>query len=179
MEAIVTTAIGGSGPVKSFVIGKGAIGAGLFSGLSSFATMEAMTGNTVLAIAISAVLSSASAAVVAYYHHRPRYIEAISHARLTESELLGRRTSALLTRLEQQNANNIEIIRLHVECRHDVQNALQGYFSHGQYLERLLTEHKITFPALNEYDIGKRLATLDKEIKAVGRPEEAPKEQTI
>lgn len=111
--------------IKAYGVSKSAIISGIACGLCSFATIELSAPvKTGIAIAASAACSALGAGIVAFFRHRPATIQAVSAAKIAESELVGRQAAAMIARLESKLEIAVETIRLHVEIRHDIEGLL-------------------------------------------------------
>lgn len=164
--ALITTGAAGI-QTKGLLLTKGAIFSGVTSGLLSFGFTEATTGNAGLALLFSVLSSAISATLVAYFSNRPKYIEAVSHARISESELLGKQTSELISTLKQTADDNSRVATLQVFARHKIQGFLQAYQSHIDLCHMIMQEHDVKIPTFKTADVDSVLTELDERIDAI------------
>jgi hypothetical protein len=147
------------------------------AGFGSGLVTGTLTTNILLALGISAI----SSALVAYFTSRPRYAKVQADAKISESELVSKRMSEHITRLEKTGSQNLEIIRLQVEARHDIANFLAPLQHNYDYVCMLARDAGKTLPAdLPDIatKIRQRVRQLDKDIFEVMHPGVIRREDT-
>ena len=153
--------------VASFAVGKspfiGAIISALLGGIVD-TTGLIHSGNTTLFVALCGLAG-------AFFASLPKIIAARSHAKMSESEFVGKETRELVKMLRKQNVNYDSILSLQVAARHNI----QGFFQAAVWRINLLEDEleraglQVIHGKYEPPDINGLLRDLDKQILEIKR----------
>lgn len=137
----------------------GALGS-IFGALTD-ATGLATPSSTPLYVALCGLVGAAIATL-------PRYIAAKSHARLSQDEFIGKKTTDLIENLERRADQLDQILALNVSARHDVQGGYQAARYYIETLKEELRRHGVTqLPPYEPVNVREILAELDRKIAKI------------
>lgn len=134
----------------------GAMTSGLL-GLAATGT-DLIAGNGSWVIGVCAVLGAVLA-------NLPKIISARAHAKLSESEYIGKETRGLIDMLKKSAWDSERILALSNNLRHTVQSSYQASLLHITYLESLMGDHGIkNIPKIQPLDMSQLLKEYDEQI---------------